>query len=120
MRRESSDDLPAFGRPDEADVGEQLELQLDPALVAGQPALGEARRLARGGGEVLVAAPARAAAGDDRALPGRDEVVGGAVASRATCVPGGTPDDEVVAVGAVALRALPVRAARRLVVRACA
>ena len=34
--------LARVGQPHEADVGQQLELQLDPALVARQPALGEA------------------------------------------------------------------------------
>ena len=37
-----------------------LQAQLEPALLARQAALGEARRLARGGGEVPVAAPAAA------------------------------------------------------------
>ena len=34
--RASSEDLPAFGQPDEADVGEQLQVQLDRALLARQ------------------------------------------------------------------------------------
>ena len=47
VMRDSSEDLPAFGQPDEPDVGEQLEVQLDDALLARQPALGQPRRLAR-------------------------------------------------------------------------
>ena len=67
---------------DEADVGEQLQAQVDPALLADEPALGEPRRLARGRREALVAAPARAAARDDDALAGHDEVVRAAVPRR--------------------------------------
>ena len=81
-----------------------------------QPALGEARRLARGGGEALVAAPAVPAAGQHDAPARHHEVVLGAVpvdhlrARR-------DAHDEVVAVGAVAQRALRRgRRALRLVV----
>ena len=49
VMRASSEDLPAFGSPTRPDVGEQLELQLDHALLARQAALGEPRRLARRG-----------------------------------------------------------------------
>ena len=41
---------------DEADIGEQLELERDPPLVSRYPALGEPRRLSCCRGEVLVAA----------------------------------------------------------------
>ena len=58
----------------EADVREQLQLQLEPALLAGQPALGEARRLARGRGEALVALAAAAAARDRGALAVREQL----------------------------------------------
>ena len=40
--------LAGVGQPHEPHVGEQLEPQLEPALLPGQAALGEARRLARG------------------------------------------------------------------------
>ena len=63
--------LAGVRQPDEADVGEQLEVQLDPALLARQAALGEARRLARRRREVLVAATGRAALRDDGDLAGR-------------------------------------------------
>ena len=83
-------------QPDEADVGEQLQPQLDPARLAGQPALGEPRRLAGGRGEALVALAARAAARGERALPVREqlpapsgEVLALAVGREAS-VPGGT------------------------------
>ena len=56
--------MPAFGRPDQADVGEQLEAQLDLTRLALEAALREPRRLPRGGGEALVAVTARAAARD--------------------------------------------------------
>ena len=48
--------LARVGQAHEADVGEQLELQREPALVADETALGEARALARGAREVAVAA----------------------------------------------------------------
>jgi hypothetical protein len=106
--------LARVGQPDEPDVGQQLEAQVDPALVPGQPALGEVRRLARGGGEALVAAPARTAAGEHDASAGHDEVVG-----RAVRVDGlrarRDAHDQVAALGPVAQRALPMAAAARLV-----
>ena len=89
--------LAGVGQPDEPDVGEQLQPQLEPALLARQAALGEARRLARGRGEALVALAARAAARDRRALARRRAAPSGArrdrppSSSRPTiCVPGGT------------------------------
>ena len=54
--------LARVGQADEADVGEQLEVQPQRPLLAGQAALGEPRRLPDGGLEARVAAPARAAA----------------------------------------------------------
>ena len=92
-------------------------MQLDPALVAGQAALGEARRLVDGAREALVAAAARAGAGHDRALAGDDEVVARAV-EPGGLRPGRHPHDEVLPVGAVAQRALAVAPALRLVVGA--
>ena len=82
--------LTGVGKPDQPDVGQQLQLQRQPGLLAGKAALGEPRGLVRGPGEALVAAPAGPAAGDQRALTGADEVVAGAVASTITSVPGGT------------------------------
>ena len=75
--------MPALGRPIRPDVGQQLELQRQPRLVAGEPALGEPRRLMGRAGEPFVAAPAGTAAGDERALAGDDQVVSGAVATPA-------------------------------------
>ena len=54
--------LAGVRQPDEADVGEQLQLQLEPPFLARQAALGKARRLAGGRREALVALAARAAA----------------------------------------------------------
>ena len=62
-------------QPDETRVGEQLQLQRDPALAAGQAAFGESWRLVRGAGEALVAAPTRAAASDHCALTGPHQIV---------------------------------------------
>ena len=59
----------------EAGVGQQPQLQLDPAGGPLYPALGEARRLAGGVGEALVAVSPATARGDDRALPRLDQVV---------------------------------------------
>ena len=39
--------LARVGQPDEADIGQQLELQREPALLAAQAALGEPRGLTR-------------------------------------------------------------------------
>ena len=67
--------LAGVGQADEADVGQQLEMELDAALLARQPALGDPRGLAGGGLEARVAAPAGAAAGDRDLLAGPHEVV---------------------------------------------
>ena len=81
--------LARVGQPDQADVGEQLQPQLDPALLALGPVLGEARRLPRRGREALVAVPAAPAVGDHRPLPGLDQV--DRLPSTASAwVPGGT------------------------------
>jgi hypothetical protein len=61
--------LAGVGQPDEPDVGEQLEVQPDDALLAVEAALGEPGGLADRGLEARVAAPARAAAGDRDLLP---------------------------------------------------
>ena len=64
--------LAGVRQADQAGVGQQPELQLDPAGGPGQAALGEARRLVGGGGEALVPVPAEPAGGDDRlAVPAR-------------------------------------------------
>ena len=91
--------------------------------LAGQAALGEARRLARRRGEALVALPARAAARDGRALAVGEqlpaaprEVLAARRPAPRPAVPGGTPIVERLAVGAVALRALAVAAAPGAVV----
>ena len=106
--------LAGVRQADEADVGEQLELQLDPALLARQAALGEARRLARRRSRsCLLPRPPEPPLGDDDALAGRRR-------GRAACRPSRRPrarrdaHDEVLAVGAVALVALAVAPASAL------
>ena len=106
----SRDDLPALGRPDEADVGEQLQPQLEPALLARQAVLGEARRLAGRALEARVAAPALAAVRDDQALPLDREVAEQRPVLVAHLGADGHVDEQVLAVGAVTLRALAVPA----------
>jgi hypothetical protein len=66
--------LPGVGQPDEPDVGEQLEMQLHAALLAGQALLGQPRGLPHGRLEARVAAPAGAAARDGDLLAGPHEV----------------------------------------------
>ncbi len=100
---------------DEARVGEQLQVQLDPARGAGQPALGEARRLLGRRGEALVAVAAEPARRDDRPLAVGDEVEALAVEALDRR-PRRHEDDQVLAPGAVLVGALPVAAALRPVV----
>ena len=69
--------LAGVGHADQADVGEELEPQLDGPLLPGQPALGQARRLAGGAGEALVAATAEAALGDPDLLAREQQVDSG-------------------------------------------
>ena len=109
--------LAGVRQADEADVGEQLEVQVDAALLPGQAALGQPRRLPRRGLEARVAAPAGAAARDRDLLAGAHEVVARAVPLE-HLRPGRDADDHRLAVGAVALRALAVPAAVGAEVRA--
>ena len=60
--------LAGVRQADEADVGEQAQLELEPAFLAGEAPLGEGRGLPGRRGVVLVAAPAGAAAREHRAL----------------------------------------------------
>src|SRR5207248_2372781 len=73
--------LAGIRKTDQTDVGDQLQLDEQLALVAGVAVLREARRLARGGGEMLVAPAAAAAFGDEDALTVMREV-GDDLASR--------------------------------------
>ncbi len=66
--------LAGIRQADEADVGDQLQLQLEPPFLARQAALGKARRLARRRREALVALAAGAAARDCRALADRQQL----------------------------------------------
>ncbi len=105
----SSVDLPAFGAPDQADVGDQLQLELDPALLARRPLLVMGWGPMGGRHEVHVAASAAAAAGDDQPLSGRHQLAehpAGLIAScrlrpTRTTVPGGTGSSTPGAVAAV-------------------
>ena len=82
--------MPAFGNPSKRGVGEQLQVELDLALLARQPDLGEARHLANRAGEAGVATAAGTATRDDdtrlRVREVRDELVAGVE----ICVPTGT------------------------------
>ena len=74
--------LAGVGQADEADVGEQLQRQLEPALLARQPALGEAGRLARRVANRLLPRPPEPPRATMRAGR-RDKVVQRAVVGRA-------------------------------------
>jgi hypothetical protein len=60
--------LAGVGQADESDVGQQLELQIEPALFAGQAVFGEARHAPGRGHKAGVAAAAFVAARHDDAL----------------------------------------------------
>ena len=66
--------LAGVRQPDEPDVGDEPQLQAQPALLAGFALLGVLGRLVGRGLEVRVAEAAAATAGDHRLLAGRDEV----------------------------------------------
>ncbi len=66
--------LARVGQPDEPDVGDESELEAEPALGARLTLLGMLRRLVGRGLEVRVAEAAATAAGDHRALADRDQV----------------------------------------------
>src|SRR4051794_29803707 len=102
--------LAGVRQPDEADVGEQLEMQLDAPLLPRQPLLGQPRRLPCRALEAGVAAAARAAAGDRDLLAGADEVVARAVPALDLGARRHR-DDQRVAVRSVHLLAEPVAAA---------
>ena len=84
--------LAGVREPDEADIGDETELQAEPALLARLALLGVLRRLVGGRREVLVAEPAASTARDDRLLAGGDEVAqrGLPISSSKMAVPGGT------------------------------
>src|SRR6476620_6011137 len=92
---------------DPAVIGEHSQLQLDPVRFPAAALLGEARRLAGGVSEALVAVPSTAAAGDDGALAGGDEVDQAAV-DRARLRSWGDRDLPVIPPRAVAIGAFAV------------
>ena len=106
--------LAGVRQPDEPGVRKQPQAQLEPALLTRQAALGEARRLARRGGELPVAAAAGAATRDHGALPALRQVPAVAARGSSTTVPGGTRTSSGVGRRAVLARALSVAAASGL------
>ncbi len=104
--------LAGVGQADEADVGQQAQLQLDLPFLPGQPLLGQARRLPGRRREGLVAAPAGAPAGDAHLLARRDHVEARAVPATDLRA-GRDAHDERVPVGAVLEGAHAVAAALR-------
>src|SRR5215211_5944845 len=112
--------LAGVRQPYEARIGGELEVQLDRALLAREAALREAGALACGGRELLVAAPAAAAAGHDRAVAGVQHVPAVAGLGVLDDGAGRNADLEQLGRGAVPVRALAVAAALRLEVGAAA
>ena len=106
--------LAGVRQPDQAGIGQQAKSQLDPARLAVEAVLGEARSLSGRRGESLVPVAAETTGGDGRALPGLDQVEELPLQTF-----DGRPrrheDDEVVAPRAVFVGPLPVTAARRAV-----
>ena len=114
--REIIVDLPAFGIADQADVGEQLQLEPQILLFAGQPGLGPCAARGWWRSRTRVAVAAEAALGDQHALAVGREVRDLRVRARRPCFSYTTRADrhlelDVVAVLAGAVRALAVRAA---------
>ena len=105
---------------DERGVGEQLQLELQPALLAVLALLGEARRPARVRQEPRVAAPALAAARREPRVAVVQEVGEQLAVHRADDGSLGDVDDEIGAALAVQLLALAVRSRPRLAVRVVA
>ncbi len=99
--------LAGVGQADQAGVGEQLEAELDPVLLAAGPALGEAGSLPGRVREALVAVSAAPAVGDDGALPGADQVDAAAV-DRDSLGPRRDQDLVVLPPAPVAVRAFAV------------
>ena len=108
--------LAGVGVADDADVGQQLELELEVLLLARGPVLRVARRLVGRGGEVDVAEAAAPALGDHHARqPGPMSTSSSPVSASRTSVPGGTRSTSVLAADAVHVAAVPLGAALGLV-----
>ena len=72
--RAASSRFPRVRQSDKADIRDEPQLQPDTALLSGLSLLGMTRRAVRGSGEVDVAQAVLAAAGDECALAGPNEV----------------------------------------------
>ena len=66
--------LPGVRQPDQADVGEQLQAQLDPPLLPARPLLGKPRRLPGRVRKPLVPMPPAPPMSNHRPLPSLDQV----------------------------------------------
>ena len=110
--------MPADGKPDEADVGDALELDDGVEGLALLAEQGEAGGLAAGVGQRGVAEPALAALGEHDAGAGADEVGDDPPVGGADDGAGGHVQDLVLALGAVPVAALAGLAVAGLLVRA--
>ena len=104
--------------PDQADVGDALELDDGVEGLAGLPEQGEAGSLAAGVGQRGVAEPALAALGQHHAGAGADEVGDDPAVGRADDRSRGNAEDAVLAARAAAVAALARLAVAGLLVRA--
>ncbi len=104
--------LPRVRKADERGVGEQLQVQLDVELVAGEADLGEAGHLARRAHETRVAAATGTATRENDARAGMREI-GDQLVAVANLRPDGNPKLDVGPVGAVLTGATTVAALER-------
>src|ERR1700730_5600355 len=112
--------LAGIGQPHEADIGEQPQPQIEPALLARKSALCEARCLARGGREALVPLSPTPASCDGRTLARGQQLPAalGEIALRADDLGAGRdPKRELFAIRAMAQGAFAVASAAGVVVR---
>src|SRR2546429_48183 len=109
--------LAGVGEPDDADVGEELELEVKPPLRAGPSEVSAPRRPVGRGREACVAPPTPRTADGEDPLAGRGQVPE-ALAGVAVGDDGaeGDPEDEITAARAVTVRPLAVLAALGVVV----
>ncbi len=103
--------------PDEGDVGEQLQLEVEPALLAALALLGKGWGSQPVGEEAGVAPPAATSFGSDEPVAGDDEVGEEVAVERADHRPLRNGHHEVAAAPAVTPLARTVRAVARFAVR---
>src|ERR1035437_1021974 len=109
--------LAGVGQAHESHVGEQLELEVDPRLLSWQPALGKPWCLVGWTGEALVPPATGTPSGENDALPGTDQIQIGPIGFEHSLGTRRHQQLELLAVLAVAQRALSVPAPASLELR---